>query len=226
MYFLELETLENPATPICVLGLLSVPDAARARTPGCEGSPFQAAVGGRRVYVGNLAWGVSWQDLKDHFRGAGEVAHADVLFDAETGRSKGCGLVEFSSPGEAQRAVATLHQTELKGRLIMVRADREDFARGGAAHGSRLYVGNLSWQVKWHDLKDHFANLGFRVKHAQVLVEEASGRSKGCGLVTLYSQAEAMQAMELAGQTEIMGRCVECEEGPPRVANTKQIPCI
>ena len=53
-----------------------------------------------KVYVGNLAWAVSWQDLKDHMRGTGEalnVAHVEVLTDS-SGRSKGCAIVEYSTP--------------------------------------------------------------------------------------------------------------------------------
>ena len=45
--------------------------------------------GNKRVFVGNLSWDVSWQDLKDHMRQAGEVLHADVIEDPSTGRSKG-----------------------------------------------------------------------------------------------------------------------------------------
>lgn len=44
----------------------------------------------RRVFVGNLSWDVSWQDLKDHMNTAGNVLYADVL-RYEDGRSKGCG---------------------------------------------------------------------------------------------------------------------------------------
>ena len=47
------------------------------------------------VYVGNLSWETSWQSLKDHFRSAGEVTHADVMTEPN-GRSKGCGLVSFA----------------------------------------------------------------------------------------------------------------------------------
>jgi len=46
-----------------------------------------------RVYVGNLAYSVQWQQLKDHFRSAGQVVHADVFMAG--GRSRGCGVVEF-----------------------------------------------------------------------------------------------------------------------------------
>ena len=83
-----------------------------------------AGVAGRRVYVGNLSWDCKWQDLKDHMRSTGEVLHADVLHGPD-GRSKGCGLVEYSAPEEAQRAIQELNDTELMGRMIFVREDRE-----------------------------------------------------------------------------------------------------
>ena len=66
--------------------------------------------GGKNVYVGNLAWTVSWQDLKDHFKTIGPVLNADVMQEAD-GRSKGCGLVTFQNKRDADRAIAELHDT-------------------------------------------------------------------------------------------------------------------
>jgi RNA recognition motif-containing protein len=106
-----------------------------------------------------------------------EVTRANVLASPD-GRSKGCGIVEFSSAEGAQRAILTLNDTELMGRQIFVREDREGSSGGGyytqqqggggggggrgggfvsgAEHQSRrVYVGNLSWDVAWQDLKDH-----------------------------------------------------------------------
>lgn len=53
----------------------------------------------RKVFVSNLAYEVSWQDLKDHMRSAGNVIRADVIVGPD-GRSKGLGTVEFSKPYE------------------------------------------------------------------------------------------------------------------------------
>ena len=63
-------------------------------------------------------------DLKDHFKPCGLVLRADVLEGAD-GRSKGCGLVEYADSRDAARAVATLNDSELSGRRIFVREDRE-----------------------------------------------------------------------------------------------------
>ena len=79
----------------------------------------------RRVFVGNLSWSTSWQDLKDHFRQAGNVIHASIM-EERPGRSKGCGIVEFESPEEAVAAIESLNDSELDGRPIQVREDRED----------------------------------------------------------------------------------------------------
>jgi len=127
---------------------------------------------------------VSWQDLKDHCKQAGDVRHADVLLENGTGRSKGCGIVVFGTPRDAQNAIKMLHDTELKGRPIFVREDREAGApqsssRGaGAAPGCSVYVGNLAYEVSWQDLKDHCKQVGDVVR-ADVLLENGTGRSKG-----------------------------------------------
>ena len=80
--------------------------------------------GGTSVYVGNLSWDVSWQDLKDHFKTVGNVLHADVMAMPD-GRSKGCGLVSFATAQDANNAITMLNDTDLNGRPIFVREDRE-----------------------------------------------------------------------------------------------------
>jgi RNA recognition motif-containing protein len=135
-----------------------------ATAPAEEGEEADAGKG-CRVYIGNLSWGVSWQDLKDHMREAGEVTRADVMMGPD-GRSKGCGIVEYESVEEAQKAVLTLNDTELNGRQIFVREDREErgtrsgnqFSSDEKAQSRRCYVGNLSWDVAWQDLKDHMVS--------------------------------------------------------------------
>lgn len=84
------------------------------------------------VFVGNLAFETTWQELKDHFKSAGQVERADVM-ERPDGTSKGIGLVKFSSPDEAAAAIEQLNETDLGGREIFVRADKG----GGGAKGAK-----------------------------------------------------------------------------------------
>ena len=186
--------------------------AKSARTMGAPRS------GGTSVYIGNLSWDVSWQDLKDHFKTIGNVLHADVMLEPGTTRSKGCGLVTFQNARDAATAIAQLHDTELKGRLIFVREDREGGAGGagalggaGGGGGTSVYVGNLSWDVSWQDLKDHFKTIG-NVLHADVMLEPGTTRSKGCGLVTFQNARDAATAIAQLHDTELKGRLIFVRE--------------
>lgn len=99
-------------------------------------------VSSNRLYVHNLAWRVSWQDLKDHFREAGEVVRAEIFTEGPGGRSKGCGIVEMASVDDAANAVEKLMDSELQGRRILVREDRESRHRGDEHredHGEALH---------------------------------------------------------------------------------------
>ncbi|TFY75194.1 hypothetical protein EWM64_g8817 [Hericium alpestre] len=84
-----------------------------------------------RVYVGNLSYDVKYRDLMEFMRGAGEVLFAEVLI-TPTGISKGCGIVEYASPEDAQRAVRELSEQPLLGRPVFIREDRENESRFGA----------------------------------------------------------------------------------------------
>ena len=169
--------------------------------------------GGKNVYVGNLAWTVSWQDLKDHFKTIGPVLNADVMQEAD-GRSKGCGLVTFQNKRDADRAIAELHDTELDGRNIFVREDRDapGGGKGGGGIGSSntVYVGNLSYHTSWQDLKDLCKEVG-TVLHADVMMED-DGRSKGCGLVKFATASEARRAIAELHDTELDGRKIFVRE--------------
>lgn len=173
---------------------------------------------GYRVYVGNLSWNVKWQELKDHMKTAGTVVHADVL-ELANGRSKGCGLVEYATEDEAAKAIAELNNTELEGRLIFVREDREPeggsiskFAKRASAprgngEGRQLYVGNLPWDTNWQQLKDLFRTVG-DVERADI-AEYPDGRSRGFGIIRYTNAVDALQAIERLHGLEIEGRLIE-----------------
>ncbi len=78
-----------------------------------SGGGLENNFGSRRIFIGNLAYSVGWPLLKDTFRECGEVVYADVM-RGQDGRSKGCGIVEFSTPDEAALAVRTLNDREIR----------------------------------------------------------------------------------------------------------------
>lgn len=88
---------------------------------------------GRRLYVGNLAWTVTDQDLQDVFSEAGKVDSAQVIMDRATNRSRGFGFVEMSTDEAADAAIKKLNGRDLKGRPIRVNeAQARNTSRGGA----------------------------------------------------------------------------------------------
>ena len=85
---------------------------------------------GKKLFVGNLSFETSDQDLRSLFASVGTCVSASVLMDRATGRSRGFGFVEMSSDDEAQRALSQLNDTEFQGRRIHVSEARE---RGAGA---------------------------------------------------------------------------------------------
>lgn len=94
---------------------------------------------GRKLYCGNLSYGVSSSDLEQIFSEFGTVESAQVIADRDTGRSKGFGFVEMSSESEAQAAIDGLNEKEHEGRALTVNEarPREDRRGGGGGGGGR-----------------------------------------------------------------------------------------
>src|SRR5271154_4281249 len=90
---------------------------------------------GRKLYVGNLAYGVSDSDLQQLFEAHGTVQSAQVIMDRETGRSKGFGFVEMGSDQEAQAAIAALNGQQSDGRALTVNEAKPKEAGGGRSGG-------------------------------------------------------------------------------------------
>ena len=194
-----------------------------------------------------------------HHRAKYPIHQADILKSAD-GRSKGCGIVMYQKSHEVARAIRELQNSELRGRPIFVREDREPPGGGsgggghhhhqqqqqqgggggfggyqsggyyhqqqqnqnhqragagavpGAAHpapaeGCQLFVGNLSWETGWRELKDHFRQCG-DVDRAEV-AEGSDGRKRGYGLIRYRSARDAANAINVLNGVEFMGRPLE-----------------
>ena len=157
-------------------------------------------------------------------RQAGNVDKADILEGAD-GRSKGCGIVQYQRPQDAYRAIRELQNSDLNGRPILVREDREHGGvyrgsrvvyrggggyrggrsgggdgGGGGGDGCQLFVGNLSYDTTWRELKDHFRQCG-EVERADV--------KRGFGTVRFTNAEDAQSAIESLNGVELQGRELE-----------------
>ncbi len=88
------------------------------------------------IYVGNLSWQMTDEDLRTLFEQYGSVTSAKIVKDKVSGRSKGFGFVEMPDETEAQNALSTLYESEVLGRKIIVNeAQPKPQGSGGGGGG-------------------------------------------------------------------------------------------
>ena len=96
---------------------------------------------GKKLYVGNLSFQTTSQDLQDFFKTAGTVDSASVITDRDTGQSKGFAFVEMSTDEEAAAAIEQFNGKELDGRMLRVNEARPRESRPGGGGGGRGFGG-------------------------------------------------------------------------------------
>ncbi|KAL3921083.1 MAG: hypothetical protein SGILL_002935, partial [Bacillariaceae sp.] len=163
---------------------------------------------------------------------------ANILTE-DKGRSKGCGLVTYQHPKDAQRAIRELNESTLGDRKIFVSKDKRDGGGGGGGVGgdrrdgggrddrrstrsggsgsgggggsepSSLFVGNLSYETSWQELKDwvrdHSGKASAAVERVEVM-EFPDGKSKGHGIVKFSTSYDASRAIDRLDGVELRGR--------------------
>ncbi len=90
-----------------------------------------------KLYVGNLSFDTSGQDLEELFGEVGTVESASVIEDRDTGRSRGFGFIEMSSKEEAAQAIEQFNGKEVDGRELKVNEAKPRESRGGGGGGGR-----------------------------------------------------------------------------------------
>ena len=92
---------------------------------------------GTKLYVGNLSFRTTSEDLREHFSQAGTVESASVIEDRDTGRSRGFGFVEMATPEDAAAAIEQFNGKEFGGRNLTVNEARPKTERSGGGGGGR-----------------------------------------------------------------------------------------
>ena len=94
-----------------------------------------------KLYVGNLSFRVTSEDLQEYFGAAGAVESANVVYDRETGRSRGFGFVEMADEDAATAAISQFNGQEYDGRQMVVNEARPREDRGGGGGRNRANGG-------------------------------------------------------------------------------------
>ncbi len=181
-------------------------------------------------------------ELEDLFTPFGTIVSADLMTDPTTGRSRGFGFIEMESGDAARAAISALHGSALDGQTLTVNeanpmrgsvgAPREDNRRpftpgassggggdrpapmGVRASGVRLFVGNLPYTATNAELEKLFAESG-KVVSVSIMMDRATGQSKGFAFVDMGSKDEAAAAIKRFDGREALGRMLKVNEARP-----------
>ena len=94
-----------------------------------------------KLFVGNLSFNLTENDLQDAFAAHGTVLEANLMMDRATGRPRGFGFITMSTPEEAQKAIQALNGAMVDGRALTVNIARPREERGGGGGGERRQYG-------------------------------------------------------------------------------------
>lgn len=174
-----------------------------------------------KLFVRNLSWSVTENDLYDLFGEVGEVVSVKIPTRREDGKPRGFAFVEMASAEASQAAIKRLNGSMFFDRDLVVDFQDESRASGGgngggfrsggggasaaASPNAKLFVRNIDYNVSEYDLKDLFQQAG-TVMSVKIPTDKFTGQPKGFGFVEMGSTDEARQAIETLNQTYLQGK--------------------
>ncbi|RKF73505.1 Nuclear localization sequence-binding protein [Golovinomyces cichoracearum] len=170
--------------------------------------PFSAPVDltpNPSIYVGNLVFHVTEEDLKREFSSIGPVKSVTIATDAR-GLSKGFGYVEFEETEQAEAAIAAKNQTVFEGRRLIVNYQAKKSRIGQENPPSKtLFVGNLAFELTDTELNKLFRDVR-NVVDVRVAVDRRTGMPRGFAHADFISVEDAVKAKEKLADCELLGR--------------------
>lgn len=162
-----------------------------------------------RLYIGNLSFDTTGDDLKKVFEEVGEVVTLFISADRASGKSRGYGFAQMP-PDAALKALETLDGAEVDGRNIRVSRAETKVPK------TRIYCGNLSFDSTLEDIKSMFAEFG-EVYDIFLPTDKVTGNSRGFAIVTM-EKTVAINAIEGLADVELDGRYLTVNEARPKGA--------
>lgn len=162
-----------------------------------------------KLYFGNLPYSCDSAHLAGIIQNYGSPELVEVLYDRDTGRSRGFAFVTMSSVEDCNAVIENLDGSEYGGRTLRVNFSDKPKPKLPLYPETeyKLFVGNLSWSVTSESLNQVFQEYG-NVIGARVLYDGETGRSRGYGFVCYSTKAEMDTALESLNGVELEGRAI------------------
>ncbi|KAL6971224.1 hypothetical protein U1Q18_030905 [Sarracenia purpurea var. burkii] len=169
-----------------------------------EGTPSNT-----KLYFGNLPYHCDSAQLAGIIQEYGSPELVEVLYDRETGRSRGFAFVMMSSVEDCNAVIQNLDGREYGGRTLRVNFSNKPRGREPLYPETeyKLFVGNLAWSVTSESLVQAFQEYG-DVVGARVLYDGETGRSRGYGFVCYSTKSEMEAALQSLNGVELEGRAL------------------
>ncbi|PWW76913.1 hypothetical protein C7212DRAFT_190055, partial [Tuber magnatum] len=182
------------------------------------------------LFVGALSWNVDEDWLRSEFEQFGEIAAVRVVYDRESGRSKGFGYVEYTTHGAAKKALKEMKGKDLDGRTINVdfstprpenpRQDRsKSYGDKQSPESDTVFVANLSFEADEQIVQTEFEGFG-NIVGLRIPTDAASGQPKGFCYIQYDSVDSARKAVEEMNGALVSGRAIRTDFSTPRDPST------
>ncbi|MED6123131.1 hypothetical protein PIB30_046390 [Stylosanthes scabra] len=173
-----------------------------------DGSAAESSVS-TKLYFGNLPYSVDSAQLAGIIEAYGSAELIEVLYDRDTGKSRGFAFVTMSCIEDCNAVIENLDGKDFLGRTLRVNfADKPKPKEPLYPETEyKLFVGNLSWTVTSESLTEAFQEYG-NVVGARVLYDGETGRSRGYGFVCFSTKAEMEAALTSLNDMELEGRAM------------------
>ncbi|EPS60926.1 hypothetical protein M569_13875, partial [Genlisea aurea] len=162
-----------------------------------------------KLYFGNLPYNCDSAQLAGIIQDYASPELIEVLYDRNTGRSRGFAFVTMSSVEECNTVIQNLDGSEFGGRIMRVNFSNQPKPKEPLYPETdyKLFVGNLSWSVTSESLREAFQQYG-TVVGARVLYDGETGRSRGYGFVSYDTKTAMEAALKTLDGAELEGRAI------------------
>ncbi|EDU51034.1 RNA binding domain containing protein [Pyrenophora tritici-repentis Pt-1C-BFP] len=217
------EAQADPKDESATIGVDALEAATnRPTTMGRQSRQSRNTEPNKMLYIGNLYYEVTADQLKRVFSRFGEVESVKIVYD-NRGLSRGFGYVEFANMADAQAAIDNLDMQVFEGRNMVVQYHQpkpNSMSRNASgsfdanAPSKTLFIGNMSFEMSDKDLNDLFRDIR-NVMDVRVAIDRRTGQPRGFAHADFIDVASATKAKEVLSEKVIYGRQLRIDYSKP-----------